>query len=204
MTDSSSAPAPRPRREADLRASHTDREAVAERLREAAGDGRIDLDELEERLEKAFAAKTYGELEPLTADLPSPYQAQQPAVEAREPLVLKTGAGDIVQDGYWVVPSRINALSRLGNIKIDFSQAECRVSEVILDVNAGIGNVTVIVPHGWSVRTHSLKVSVGSVRNRATEPPTPGSPTVELTGRAALGDVRIRYPNRWESWLRNP
>ncbi|MCK1795518.1 DUF1707 domain-containing protein [Streptomyces sp. XM4193] len=203
MTDSSSAPAPRPRRDADLRASHSDREAVAERLREAAGDGRIDLEELEERLEKAFTAKTYGELEPLTADLPATHQQQKKAAAAQQPLELKTGAGDIVQDGYWVVPPRINAISRLGDIKIDFSQAECHQSEVVLDVNAGIGNVTVIVPHGWSARTHSLKVSVGSVRNRATEPPTPGSPTLELTGRAAMGDVRIRYPNRWENWLRS-
>ena len=180
---------------------------MAERLREAAGDGRIDLEELEERLEKAFSAKTYGDLEPLTADLPSPGSSpvvgpsKEPATV--EPLTLKTGAGDITQDGYWVVPARIQAVSRMGNIKIDFTRAECHQTEIVLDVNAGIGNVTVIVPHGWSVRTHSLRVAVGSVRNRATEPPAAGSPTLEVTGRASMGDVRIRYPNRWDSWLKD-
>jgi hypothetical protein len=44
------------------RAADADREAVAERLRIAAGDGRIDLAELDERLGLAYAAKTYGEL----------------------------------------------------------------------------------------------------------------------------------------------
>lgn len=205
MTDPSQEPAPRPRGDADLRASHTDREAVAEQLREAAGDGRLEIEELEERLEKALSAKTYGDLEPLTADLPaSGSSAQAPrAASETESLTLKTRAGDISQEGYWVVPPHIHAVSRMGSIKIDFSRAECRQREVVLDVNAGVGDVTVIVPHGWSVRTHSLRVGVGSVRNRATDPPAAGSPTLEVTGRAGMGEVRVRYPNRWENWLRD-
>ena len=53
-----------------LRISDEDRHKVAEVLRQAAGEGRIDLDELDERLEATYAAKTYGELVPITADLP--------------------------------------------------------------------------------------------------------------------------------------
>ena len=56
----------------ELRVSDADRERVAERLRTAAGEGRLTADELEERLERAFGARTAGELEPLTADLPAP------------------------------------------------------------------------------------------------------------------------------------
>ena len=54
-----------------LRISDEDRHQVAEVLRQAAGEGRIDLDELDQRLEAAYAAKTYGELVPLTVDLPA-------------------------------------------------------------------------------------------------------------------------------------
>jgi hypothetical protein len=54
-----------------LRASDADREAVAARLRDAETDGRLDTDELEDRLAKAYAAKTFGDLAPLTADLGS-------------------------------------------------------------------------------------------------------------------------------------
>ncbi|MDK1472795.1 DUF1707 domain-containing protein [Streptomyces sp. 549] len=200
MTDPSRAPAPRPGRDPDLRASHADREAVAELLRQAAGDGRIDLEELEERLERAFSARTYGELAPLTADLPVETAAVDPRDE--QPMELRSGVGDLSQAGHWVVPSRITAVSRMGNIVIDFTQAVCRHSEVFLEVNAGMGNVTVIVPVGWSVRSHGLKASIGSVRNRATEPPEPGAPTLEVSGRAAMGDVRIRHLNRWETWRR--
>jgi Domain of unknown function (DUF1707) len=55
-----------------IRAADSDRERVADRLRDAAADGRLDSDELEERLERAFGARTYAELDALVADLPSP------------------------------------------------------------------------------------------------------------------------------------
>ena len=55
----------------ELRASDADRERVAERLREAATDGRITMDELEERVDATYAAKTHAELKPLTSLDPS-------------------------------------------------------------------------------------------------------------------------------------
>jgi hypothetical protein len=55
---------------ASLRASDSDRDRVAERLRKAASEGRLLTEELEERLEAAFRARTYGQLDALLADLP--------------------------------------------------------------------------------------------------------------------------------------
>jgi len=54
----------------ELLASDADRDRVAERLRTAAGEGRLTSEELEERLERSFGARTDAELEPLVADLP--------------------------------------------------------------------------------------------------------------------------------------
>ena len=54
-----------------LRASDADREAVAERLRHAAVEGRLEPDELEERLHAALRARTYGDLRRLHSDLPA-------------------------------------------------------------------------------------------------------------------------------------
>ena len=64
----------------DHRASDAEREATAERLRVAAGDGRLDPEELEQRLDAAYGAKTVGELATLTRDLPG-----QPAAHAATP-----------------------------------------------------------------------------------------------------------------------
>jgi hypothetical protein len=62
-----------PDRSPALRASDADREAVAQRLRAAHAAGQLDVNEIEERLTAAYAAKTLGDLEPLTADLgPAP------------------------------------------------------------------------------------------------------------------------------------
>ena len=55
----------------ELRASDAERDATAERLRTAAGDGRLSLDELADRLEAALGATTRADLEPLTSDLPA-------------------------------------------------------------------------------------------------------------------------------------
>ena len=53
-----------------MRASDADREHVAERLRQAAGEGRLLAHELEDRLGKALRARTYGELDEVVWDLP--------------------------------------------------------------------------------------------------------------------------------------
>jgi Domain of unknown function (DUF1707)/2TM domain len=54
-----------------LRIADVDRDRTAERLRKAAGEGRLSPEELEERLEAAFSARTQAELAPVVADLPA-------------------------------------------------------------------------------------------------------------------------------------
>jgi Domain of unknown function (DUF1707) len=63
-----------------LRASDSDRDHVAERLRHAMAEGRLSGDELEQRLEALYAARTYGELAALLADLPVDRSVPQPRV----------------------------------------------------------------------------------------------------------------------------
>lgn len=55
-----------------LRAADADRDAIVERLATAMSEGRLQLDEYQERLEQAHAAKTYADLDRLIADLPEP------------------------------------------------------------------------------------------------------------------------------------
>ena len=85
MTSPSSPPEP----SGDLRASDAERERVAEALRRHHVDGRIDTDELQERLERCYAARTGGELAALLADLPGeapPRRPYPPAGRTRWPL----------------------------------------------------------------------------------------------------------------------
>jgi hypothetical protein len=58
------------KRQGSLRASDADRDRVIDRLRDAAGEGRLEPDELEQRVGAALRARTYAELSWLVADLP--------------------------------------------------------------------------------------------------------------------------------------
>jgi hypothetical protein len=53
-----------------MRASDADRERVVERLRTALSEGRLDLGEYDERMQQAYSAKTYGDLDGLLTDIP--------------------------------------------------------------------------------------------------------------------------------------
>ena len=69
--------------EPSLRASDAEREHHAELLREHAAQGRLTVDELDERLDRVFAARTHGELAPVVADLPAASPRERP-VRRRE------------------------------------------------------------------------------------------------------------------------
>src|SRR5215472_12490084 len=89
-----------------LRASHEDRDRVVELLRVAAGDGRLSAEELDERLEVALTARTYGQLAALVKDLPvgPGLVAAGPAPEPQELVRIDCGSSVVTRDGGWVVP----------------------------------------------------------------------------------------------------
>jgi Domain of unknown function (DUF1707) len=65
----------------EMRAGDSERQEVADRLKAALDEGRLDLHEYDERLGQTYAAKTYGDLDRLVTDLPGPIPAQQSRVE---------------------------------------------------------------------------------------------------------------------------
>ncbi|KAB8167279.1 DUF1707 domain-containing protein [Streptomyces sp. 3MP-14] len=189
---------------AGLRASHADREAVAERLREAAGEGRLDMEELEERLELALTARTYGELIPLTADLPGPHQQRPvplgppPSRQDERPLLLKGGLHGAERVGRWQVPSKIIAKGGMGGVKVDFTRTELPLGEVEVEVHGEMAGVTVVVPEGWRVDTSGVDPSIGGLRDRTSGEAPESAPTVWVTGSCGMGGATVRHPNRWE------
>ena len=107
---------------AQLRVSDDDRHKVAEILRQAAGDGRIDFDELDERLEATYAAKTYADLVPITVDLPS-HEQSNPPVPRRQTTPATTShqssfavMGECKRQGAWLVPASHTAFTLMGSV----------------------------------------------------------------------------------------
>jgi len=180
------------------RAADADREAVAERLRIAAGEGRIDLAELDDRLERAYAARTYGQLRVLVADLPAQSVSvpRQDALPEPETLVLKTTAPNIKQSGRWEVPRRIIAETTSGIITIDFTQASCAHREVAVEAVSKTGWIRLILPPGWAARVSPSSTNTSHIRNKAAETPDPGAPIIIVTGHPVMGYIRIRQRAR--------
>ncbi|MFG2057792.1 DUF1707 domain-containing protein [Micromonospora sp. NPDC048930] len=85
-----------------MRAADADREATAERLRVALEEGRLDLHEYDERLVRAYGAKTYAELDAVLADLPGPTPAQRAAVApvTAPPAPVADAGGKAVDTGH--------------------------------------------------------------------------------------------------------
>lgn len=78
----------------DVRASDAEREQVATEIREHFAQGRLDQEEMGERLERAYAARTRRDLDELRADLPKlPAPAGARRAELTRELVQQTGAG---------------------------------------------------------------------------------------------------------------
>lgn len=185
-----------------LRASHADRDAVVERLREAAGEGRLELDELEERVEAALRSRTYEELAPLTADLPAVPGQQGPPGPQPDPsapaLVLRGSVHGQERAGRWVVPARIVAHGGMGGVHLDFTRARCAWPEITIEVYGGMAGVRIVVPTDWGVDTTGLDPGLGGVRDRTTPDRAPGTPFVRLVGSAGMAGIRVRHPNALE------
>src|SRR3954447_2570963 len=70
---------------AQMRAGDGDRQQVAARLKQALDEGRLDLGEYDERLQRTYAAKTFGDLNGLLDDLPGTAPVQHSQVQAYQP-----------------------------------------------------------------------------------------------------------------------
>jgi hypothetical protein len=76
----------------DMRAGDSDRQAVADRLKTALDEGRLDLSEYDERLQKTYSAKTYGDLTGLLDDLPGTVPLERSQVQAYQAPAAPPGA----------------------------------------------------------------------------------------------------------------
>ncbi|MCC3774682.1 DUF1707 domain-containing protein [Streptomyces sp. UNOB3_S3] len=182
----------------EQRASHTDREAVVQRLQQAAAEGRIDFHELDERLEQALNAKTHGDLAALTADLQGAglrgiVGTGRELVEDR-PLVLKGGLHGVVRKGRWQVPARVTAHGGMGGVVLDLTRAECPARAVDLEVHGQMAGVTVVIPDDWAAETSGIEPGLGGVKDRTTPDHAPDAPLLRITGTGGMAGVVVRHP----------
>lgn len=194
----------------DMRASDSEREQIAERLREAVAEGRLDMTEFEERLDAAYRAKTRGELEPLVRDLPRPAGSQAPQTSlekqdagdwsgrigrpatSRGALAVWGGFG---RRGRWCVPRSFTAFAMMGGGDLDLREADFEDREIVIRCFTIMGGIQVVVPPELNVDVSGFAL-MGGFDDRGAGPGTPGSPRVRITGFALMGGVDVKRKPR--------
>jgi hypothetical protein len=179
----------------ELRISDVERDHVASILRDAAGDGRLDLQELDERLDAVYAAKTYGDLEPITRDLPatsvSPSAARTDRTVGAAPT--STVAVGIMsgfeRKGPWVVPETFTAVAFWGGGELDLREASFSGPQVTIRAWAVMGGIEIIVPEDAEVHVNGVGI-MGGFDHRASGAGA-GGPRIIVTGLAFWGGVSV-------------
>jgi Domain of unknown function (DUF1707)/Cell wall-active antibiotics response 4TMS YvqF len=187
----------------DLRASDADRELVIGLLSDAAADGRLSMPEHAERSERALAARTLGELTPLTADLALP--SRQPIrVDPRHSVTAAFARER--RDGRWVVPERLPVTAFFGNVVLDLRDAVLQKQRIRIDATAVAGQIRLIVPAGIAVELAGQSfLGARSVRGRtmAAAPAGPDGAVIEVRTMTLCGAVKVVTVrrSRWRSGL---
>jgi hypothetical protein len=176
-----------------IRASDDEREVVVDRLRTAAGEGRLTLDELANRLDQALTAVTRADLDPLTTDLPQQVTPTPSAAKAPRWIVGIMGGGD--HRGRWRIASRCTVVNLMGGADLDLTDAIVQDSETEIRVFSLMGGSDIIVPDGVHVELSGFAFMGGNdLRLENALPPPLGAPVVRVRAYSIMGgtDVTLR------------
>ena len=203
MTDEASTAENRP----VMRASDADRERVAQILHTALSEGRITVHELEQRLDTVYAAKTLGELQPVTADLPAESTGQASSYPAPRitgqpdqrvgghpgspvSIAVMSGAS---RKGNWVLPPQHNSFALMGGVEIDLRGARFAEKRSTITAVAVMGGIDITVPDDIIVEVSGIGL-MGAFESQDKGPvgtPAANAPVVKITGLAVMGGVTV-------------
>lgn len=181
------------------RVSDLEREDAAERLRSAAAEGRLSYTELEDRLEQTYGAKTFGELVKVTSDLPNGLaQPQAPGQQlSRGSKQIRVVLSDAKRTGAWLAPQHTDINAVLGDVKLDYTEAEIPYPDVYIDVTAVLADVTIRVPDDAIVDLDGQPI-LGSIKEQgsrsapAQDVAQQPAKVFHIRARSVLADVKVK------------
>ncbi|WP_143078528.1 DUF1707 SHOCT-like domain-containing protein [Nonomuraea pusilla] len=172
----------------ELRASDADRERIAQVLQDAHADGRLDLAELEERLDLLYQARTLGQLAVLTADLLP--EEEQPLNLDGSPVAAFFKQRQ--RGGRWVVPAELGVTAMFGTTTLDLRDAILQNRRVVINATLVFGALEIHVPEGLEV----VRVAKDRTVRLTKQPTEPDAPVVEVRTTNFAGEVKVKEPPR--------
>ncbi|MFJ9338042.1 DUF1707 domain-containing protein [Streptomyces sp. NPDC101733] len=195
------APAPEAPAPVGLRASDADRDRIAQILSDALAEGRLTAEEHSERLDSLYAFKTVQELDVLVRDLPGAPGPSAAAFPGPAPTPARGGPVETVvavcssaaRKGRWRPGAHTRAVSVMGDITIDLTEAVFEQQVTEINVTCVLGNVEVLVPENVTLRGYGSGV-LGNFEVRGTGhgATDPQAPVVIVRGFALLGNIEAR------------
>jgi hypothetical protein len=182
----------------ELRASDADRERTADQLRHAAGEGRLTMEELEERLHSAYAARTHRELDGLTADVvvrdetgtATRRMPVRPGDEGTNWLISVMSGRE--RKGRWRVGRRCHVINVMGGSDLDLNDAELAGDLVEMTVFCLMGGAEIRVPEGLNVELSEFAFMGGNDAKLGNELPDPGGPVLRLRLISIMGGADVK------------
>ena len=185
------------RQNTGMRAAETDRIQVAQLLTDAAAQGRLQMSDYENRLTRAYAAKTYDELDQLRSDLlGSSVNPQRGGDTKPAPsMLLLAIMSAFERRGRWNVPKKLTTFALWGGGVIDLRYADFTSTDVEIHATSIMGGQTILLPPEVNVEIKGHGV-MGNFDHAVTGDGAPGAPTVRIRGFSLWGGVGIRRKNR--------
>ena len=174
-------------------ASDAERDQALAVLRDAAGEGRLTLEELADRSHRALEARSREELEEITADVPAPPPAAG-ARPARRWLFGILGGG--AHRGRWRVAPRLTVINVLGGSDLDLREAVVEGDEVRITIWSLMGGSTITVPDGVQVDAGGFGLLGGDDVDVEAPSPGPGAPVVRVRAYSLMGGNTVRGGRR--------
>jgi class 3 adenylate cyclase len=212
------------------RIGDAERRQVADLLSKAFSDGRLTLDEFNERVGEAWAAVTRDELDILVADLPpgvrpvTPRPAPAPGAPSygppsggyaapyppsggyahQRPLPRRRNLVGIMSasraKGRWNVPPVVSAFAFWGAAIVDLREAIIEWPEVEINAFALMGGVDIIVPPGMDVDLTGFVLMGGATDLTKSGPATAGGPRIRVKAAGMWGGVTVRTLTPGKRW----
>lgn len=192
-----------------LRASDADREHVADILRNAFAEGRLDNAEVDERLAAVWDAKTRESLAPLIRDLPEGMggidtRGGGDAVPTTRDGESETGAPPVTSISVFSGSNRMmrtsqdsaRLISVFGGSDLDVRRAIAPGKVVVVNTYNVFGGADVVVDDGTEVRNEMISIMGGD--EIGVDQGDGGKGTLVLRGFNIFGGLSVRRPNRRE------
>ncbi|HIW63539.1 MAG TPA: DUF1707 domain-containing protein [Candidatus Stackebrandtia excrementipullorum] len=180
----------------DMRISDAERDEAIAHLQACAGEGRIDLDEFDDRCQAVAVAKTFGDLARIMADLPRPDKAKQAAADSLE---LAPKSSSLSRRGRWLVPKRIALRPKGSSIKLNFTDAAIGHQEIDIVLDSKNSSIVLVLPeNAYAEENVALKAS--SMSNRVPFTGDTRGVRFTISGTAKTSSVTVRRLIRFLWW----